>query len=164
MVRYKSLLHGIKDWKACPNLTSMAAAGGPKSAERKPSKREKGHAMPRPSRFFSRLQHNPKELPPEGSGKSEAIRGQFNIAAASDALQSSCQCNVPSVALESSSHYSICHIFSAHHLLIQSGAFLRQVEVTPNLIVTQQIGTPTHPCAPQRGLHGIPHAPPTTNG
>ena len=144
----------------------MAAAGVPNSAERKPSKIKRScNAKTQPFlQQIDLLQHNPKELPPEGSGNSEAIRGQFNIAAASDDLQSSSQCNVPSVALESSSQYSACHIFSAHHLLIQSGAFLRQVEVTPNVIVAQQIGTPTHPYAPQRGLHCIPHAPPTTNG
>ena len=190
--------------KRGPNITNMAAAGGPKSAERKPSKRKRSNAKTQPVlQQIDLLQHNSDELPPEGSGNSEAMGSQFNISAPSVPLQSSSQYSVPSVPLQSSSQYNVptvplqsstqysvpsvplqsssqynipsvplqtssqytrYHISTANHLPIQDGAFLRQVEATPNHIRTQQIGTPTHPYTTQSALLSIPHAPPTTNG
>ena len=204
----------------------MAAAGAPKNAGRKLSKRKRSNAKTElVLQQIDLLQHNPDELPPDGLGNPEAIRGQFNIAVSSVPLQSSSQymhhlflfkaaVSITSHLLFFKAAVSIvhhlflfkavvsitfhlvlfkaavstpfhlvlfkavvsmfhlllfkavvimaCHISSAHHLPIQSCALLRQVEGTPNRNVTQQIGTPTHPYAPQHGLHGIPQGPPTT--
>ena len=107
--------------KRGPNLTSMTAAGGPKNAGRKPGKRKRSNAKAQPVlQQIDLLQHNPDELPPDGVGNSEAIGGQFNIAALSvppqsssqysapsGPLQRSSQYNVPNVVLQSSSHYNV---------------------------------------------------------
>lgn len=60
--------------KRGPNLTSMAAAGGPKNAGRKPSKKKESNAKNQPVlQHIDLLQHNPDELPPDGLSNSEAI-------------------------------------------------------------------------------------------
>ena len=78
--------------KRGPNITNMAAAGGPKSAGKKPRKRKRSNAKTQPVlQQIDLLQHNLDELPPEGSGNSEAMGSQFNISAPSVPLQSSSQ-------------------------------------------------------------------------
>lgn len=91
--------------KRGPNLTSMAAAGGPKNAGRKPSRRKRSNAKIQPVlQQIDLLQHNPEELPPDCLGNSEAIGGHF--AASPVPLQSSSQYSAPSDPPQSSSHYS----------------------------------------------------------
>ena len=142
----------------------------------RPSKRKRSNAKTQPvPQQIDLSQHNLDELPPEGSGNSEAMGSQFNISAPSvplqssgqysvpsAPLQSSSQYNIPSVPLQSSSQYTPYHISTANYFPIQDGAF--EVEATPNHISTQQIGTSTHPYAPQSAPLSILHAPPTANG
>ena len=127
------------------NISSMAAAGGPKSAGRKPSKRKRSNAKTQPVlQQIDLLQHKSGELPPEGPSNSEAVSSQYNIAG-------------PSVPLQSNSQYSSNQISSGQHLPIQNGAFLRQAEAQISL-------PPSHQYVLQSAHTGIPHALPATNG
>lgn len=97
--------------KRGPNLTSMAAAGGPKKAGRKPSKGKGSNPKTQPVlQHIDLLQHNPDELPPDGLGNPEAIGGQFNIAASSVPLQSSSHYSAPSGPLQRRSQYNVSNV------------------------------------------------------
>ena len=70
--------------KRGPNITSTAAAGGPKSAGRKPSKRKRSNAKTQPIlQYIDLLQHKSDKLPPEGPSNSEAVSSQYKHCSAS---------------------------------------------------------------------------------